>query len=131
MTSEEFPADVGQFLADHISSVAQLEILLLLKGAPTRLWTAAELSAALRTTSETVAEQLGKLLDQGIVAAENPTVDGYRYHPSTPQLAETIDKLARVYELRRVSVITMIYSKPVDKVRTFADAFRLRQEKPK
>jgi hypothetical protein len=29
---------------------------------------------------------------------------------------------------RRVTVINSIYSKPIDKIRTFADAFRLRKD---
>jgi hypothetical protein len=37
-------------------------------------------------------------------------------------------QLAALYQERRVAVITQIYSKPVKKVQTFADAFRFRRE---
>ena len=30
----------------------------------------------------------------------------------------------------RVTVIGMIFSKPIDKIRSFADAFRIRKDKP-
>jgi hypothetical protein len=48
----------------------------------------------------------------------------------TPALDAAVAQLAKDYAERRVSVITLIFSKPVDKLRTFADAFRLRKDKP-
>ena len=128
MTFEEFPADVGKFIAEHVNSVAQLEILLLLRSDPARLWTTADVSGALRTTAETAAETLTTLQSKRIVTRDEAPQGGCRYAPETPELAELIDRLATVYDERRVTVITMIYSKPVDKVQTFADAFRLRKE---
>jgi hypothetical protein len=43
-------------------------------------------------------------------------------------LDDLLGELARHYQERRVAVITEIYSNPVKKVQTFADAFRLRRE---
>jgi hypothetical protein len=39
--------------------------------------------------------------------------------------------LAQAYTDRRVSVITLIFSKPVDKLRSFTDAFKLRRDDPR
>ena len=47
-----------------------------------------------------------------------------------PELDQAVVRLAKDYAERRVTVITLIFSKPVDKLRTFADAFRLRKDKP-
>ena len=57
--------------------------------------------------------------------AENTAWDHVEW---SNELDELVGSLEKVYEERRVSVITLIYSKPVDKVRTFADAFRLRKD---
>lgn len=127
MTSDDFPADVGQFIAENVSSVAQLEILLLLRGGADRVWTTAEVSAALQLTPDMAAEQMAELQRRGLISRNLPA-DPYRYSPRTPELAGLVDRLARLYDERRVSVITQIYSKPVDKVQTFADAFRWRKE---
>lgn len=128
MTADDFPADVGQFITEHINSVGQLEVLLLLRSSGDRAWTAVEISEALRTTSDMATEQLRELTARGIVSASEQSPTQYRYVP--PEAARSlIDRLAILYDERRVTVITLIYSKPTDKVRTFADAFRLRKER--
>jgi hypothetical protein len=39
-----------------------------------------------------------------------------------------VDEVAAAYPRFRVSIINLIFSKPIDKIRTFADAFRLTKE---
>ena len=46
---EDFPDDVRQFIEDRIHSLAQLEVLLLLQGAPERAWLPAEVGTSLYT----------------------------------------------------------------------------------
>jgi hypothetical protein len=58
-----------------------------------------------------------------------PTDSTYVYRPESAELARLVDKLAEMYRERRVAVITAVYTKPIDKIRSFADAFRLRKEK--
>ena len=129
LMTEEFPADVRQFLAEHIDSVAQLEVLLLLKGDRERQWSADEVGKAVYSAPEMVAQLLSELQRHGLVAAGEGGEPSYRYWPVTPQLDEQAGRLEEAYRDRRVAVITAIYSQPVDKVRTFADAFRLRKDK--
>jgi hypothetical protein len=54
--------------------------------------------------------------------------DRFRYQPASEELDRMLAELGALYERRRVAVITQIYSNPVRKVQTFADAFRLRRE---
>lgn len=127
--AEEFPDDVRQFLAEHISSVAQLEVLLLLRGDRERQWTAGEVGKALYTTPEIVSQQLADLQRHGLLAVGDGSEPHYRYWPATPALDDQMARLETTYRERRVAVISAIYSQPIDKVRTFADAFRLRKDK--
>jgi hypothetical protein len=39
-----------------------------------------------------------------------------------------VRRLDEVYKVRRVAVITLIYSKPDDPAQAFANAFRIRKE---
>ena len=126
--ADEFPDDVQQFLSGHISSVAQLEVLLLLRSQREREWTPSEVAKALYTTPEMVAEQLAELERRGLLAFAEGSEPRYRYWPVAPELDEQVTRLDAVYHERRVAVITFIYSQPLDKVRTFADAFRLRKD---
>jgi hypothetical protein len=55
--------------------------------------------------------------------------DHFSYQPANDALAGLIGRLAKLYQERRVAVATEIFSKPIDFVKAFADAFRLREEK--
>jgi hypothetical protein len=127
--TDTFPNDVRQFLADYINSVAELEVLMLLKGSAERLWSAEEVSKSLYTSGEMVGAQLADLCSRGLLRGEGDAPPRYRYAPQSKELETLVSRLDEIYQQRRVSVITLIYSKPADKVRTFADAFRLRKEK--
>jgi len=69
-------------------------------------------------------------VSRGLATPAGDAPDAVRYAPAPPALDATVVQLARDYAERRVTVITMIFSKPVDKLRTFADAFRFRKDRP-
>jgi DNA-binding MarR family transcriptional regulator len=124
------PDEVREFITANINSVAQLEVLLLLRRESGVAWSAEDVARALYTTPEMMAAQLAELETRGLLRKTSGSADVYSYAPSTPQLAAAVDLLANLYKERRVTVITTIYAEPVDSVRTFADAFRLRKDKP-
>ena len=127
--ADDFPADVRAFIATHISSIAQLEMLLLLRSDPTKQWDVEEISKTLYATPEMSAGQLANLQACGLLAVAEGSESRYQYWPSTPELDRVVGKLEELYRERRVSVITVLYSEPVNKVQTFADAFKLRKDK--
>ncbi len=53
----------------------------------------------------------------------------YQYAPRSTALHETVTRVAECYRERRVAVITLIASKPIENVRAFSDAFRIRRKK--
>jgi len=54
----------------------------------------------------------------------------YSYSPIDAKNDQLIKQIAAAYQDRRVAITSLIYSKPLNKVQTFADAFRLRKEPP-
>ena len=123
----EIGADLERFIAQHVHSVEQLEVLLLLRNSGEREWTASEVSRALSSHPHSVETRMLDLRSRGLVAsreAEREFV--FRYAPQ-PGLDRLVDQLAHAYGERRTSVINLIFSKPIDSVRTLADAFRLRK----
>jgi hypothetical protein len=125
---DDFSAELQQFVAQHIQSLLELETLLLLRQDPARTWTPAEVAKTLYTTAEMCSGQLGDLARRGFLELSGGSEESYRYRPVSSELGRLLDELAATYQQRRVAVITFIYSKPVNKVQTFADAFRLRRE---
>ena len=124
----DFPAEIEQFIGQHIESLAQLETLLLLRREPGRSWSCADLARQLYVTTDVCTAIVTDLERRGFLLRDAANVDLIRYRSAGPEADQLIDQLAELYQQRRVAVITQIYSKPVKKVQTFADAFRFRRE---
>lgn len=126
---DDFQEDIRRFILDNITSVEQLEVLLLLQRTPEKDWNAASVSKELYTQPEAAAQRLADLEALGLLAhAEGPSPE-YRYAPRTLARAQLVARTAEVYRQRRVAVISLIYSRPPSEAQAFADAFRLRKEK--
>jgi len=126
VASTGVPAGVRRFIGAEIQSVEQLEVLLLLRGAPDKGWTAKEVARALVSQPESAANWLEQMEKRELLSE----ADGvYTYAPATREVAATIDELAESYARYRVAVIGLIFSKPSERVTLFSDAFRLRRPK--
>ena len=121
------PVDVNLCLYQNIESVEQLEVLLLLWRAPERGWTSDEVATAVYSHPSSVVRRLAMLLGQGLLREREPGC--YQYAPRTAELHDTVSRLDHMYRERRVAVITLIASKPIENVRAFSDAFRIRRKK--
>lgn len=123
MQESGVPAPVRRFIAGHIESVGQLEVLLLLRAAADKEWTADEVARAVVTQPASATGWLEQLRGDHLLTL----TDGrYRYAP-TPDDELAIDGLAESYAKYRVAVIGLIFSKPSEQVREFPEAFRLRR----
>jgi hypothetical protein len=125
--SDDFPLELKQFIALHVESLAQLEALLILRQDPGVRWNSADLAKRLYITPDMCEALLVNLRQRGFI---DHAADGFYYQPRLPEADRILADLGAMYQQRRVAVITEIYSKPVTKVQTFADAFRLRKEEP-
>lgn len=128
MADEPITPQVRAFIADHVESVMALEALLLLAQDPGRRWTGASLAQQLRIEATWAAAQLRAFAARGLLAGDAGGTE-FWYEPRTPELRQAVTDLARAYADRRVTVITLVFEKPVDQVRSFADAFRIRKDK--
>jgi hypothetical protein len=119
------PAPVRRFIASHIVSVAQLEVLLLLRAAADKEWTADEVARALVTQPEAAADWLDDLLGRGLATERGGR---FRYAPAGDEAERTVDALAESYAKYRVAVIGLIFGRPSEGVTRLADAFRIRRK---
>jgi len=121
------PQDVHQFLYRNVESVEQLEVLILLLEHPDRGWSPDEVARALYSHPASIARRLAMLLGQDLLREVEPGC--YQYAPRTGELHDTVLRVAEMYRERRVAVVTLIASKPIENVRAFSDAFRIRRNK--
>lgn len=123
MAKRDFPAAFRTFVNRNITSVEQIEVLLILHAKPERVWTVDEISAILRSSPYAIESRL-----PGLIAAKlaKQTGAGYQYTGSGRSHAY-VEQLQEEYGARRFSVIELVFSKP-DPLQSFADAFRIRDE---
>lgn len=106
----------------YIDSVEQLEILALMRANRDRDWTAAALSVELRSDVGAIEARVELLARHKLLAR---SAGSYRYELAGAADAR-VEEVSEAYRQRPVSVIDAIYSKPQERLRTFADAFLLR-----
>lgn len=99
-------------------------MLLILHANPERVWTVDEISAIMRSSPNSIRARLDLLAARKMAHAVAD--EGFRYAASG-RLHEMVEVLQQEYGERRFSVIELIFSRP-DAARSFADAFRLRDE---
>jgi transcriptional regulator with AAA-type ATPase domain len=129
VTDAALPQRVQRLLMAHIDSLETLETLLLLQTRTEQAWTASAVARELRMTEASAAARLGELTASRLLVTERGAPAKYRYSPASAEDVRSVAELAATYAQRRVSVITFIFSKPLARVRVFADAFLLKRER--
>jgi len=107
-----------------IRSVWALEILLLMRRQPERVWRPEALVGELRASNALVAQNLPQLIAGGLVSEED---GGFRYHPATALLEQACAVLEQQYRERPVAIVNLIVGGGTDTVQGFADAFKFRR----
>lgn len=127
MRDPDFPDDLCDFMQLCTPSIEAVELLLMLARNAERSWTAGELAQSLRpniVSESLVRDYLGGFTGCRIVEKR---ADGrYTYSPP-PDTAAVIAALEKAYNERPVSLVRLIYALKDEKIRSFADAFKLRK----
>ena len=123
--ADDFPAEVKQFIGQHIESLAQLEVLLFARQNAHRAVHPNEVANRLALNAETSTSLLADLVRRGLAIRADPC---YRYQARNEEMDRAVGLLAELYHARRLAVTNEIYSKPLDKVKSFAEAFKFRKE---
>lgn len=126
MVEDGIPDNVRQFLFEHVDSVEQLEVLLLLRHQDTRSWSAAEVSHELRTNTTSVEKRLNRLAALNLLEADQALPPSFRYRPRSNEERAMIDALSEAHRIRRHKVYELIFS-PLKRARNFAEAFAVRR----
>ena len=123
--SNEISEDLRNFIRRNVNSVSLLDLLLFLKKNPEKFWTPEEISVEMRTNPSYAMAQMGELVTLRILRCE----DSHRFiFAPSPEDLESIDQLEQLYNSRRSTVINYIYSQPIDSIRDFANAFKIKKD---
>jgi hypothetical protein len=119
-------ATLVSFVQQRLTSLDQIEIVLLLLDDPSRSWTAPEVAAAVHTPQESAAMRLFLLASTGLIVFEAAAIPRYRYAGSDPETHARVTELAELYAENRDAVAALVGAPP-DPLRSFADAFKLKK----
>jgi hypothetical protein len=87
--------NVDRFLRNSLRSVWELELLLLIRKQPTRLWAADELIYDLRASAPIIGDALDALQKVGLVSKN--ANEQFQYWPVSPELGQLVEDLASTY----------------------------------
>ncbi len=128
MAVGEITEAVKNFIHQHINSVEQLEVLLWMLNSNNREWSAADLSRELYIQAASASTRLADLERSRLLKASQSTPPLYRYAPAEPALDQAAREVDAAYSIRRVGIINLILERPLDNVRVFSNAFRIRRD---
>jgi hypothetical protein len=115
-----------EFLQLSVTNVDAAELLMLLQQNPDQSFDARELAARLAPITSLaeadVARHIGTLVQQRLVVRDGNQRVSYRLGPAD----EHVRRLERLYIERPVTLFRVIYALRDAKIKTFADAFKLR-----
>lgn len=131
MPSNDIPQNVSRLLDNHIFSVTQLEILLLLRRHADYAWPLPDIAIELYSSNMAVHDSLLRLVEAGLIEKKGET-EVYQYC-ADGQSDMDVQAAAQCYFEMRTRVIDCIFRKPQGghSFTTLADAFTIkRDDKP-
>ena len=129
MEDAAFSDEFCRFVQTAIPAVDAAELLLVVADRPDIWSSTRELLDRLKPkasmSEEDAQRHVGVFQQHGLVEMDSDRK--VRYRPDREDLASHVRTLAQAYEERPVTLVRVIYALRDSKIRTFADAFRLRK----
>jgi DNA-binding transcriptional ArsR family regulator len=127
MPGRELPDAAKAFLMRRIESPDFLDVLALLQAGGERSWTPDQIAQALDLDQVAISRALVALRQSGILKVAIDEDLHYRYAPSATA-AEAVGALLARYREDPREIMELIATRPRQKLRIFADAFRIRRD---
>lgn len=127
---EDTPREVRDIVRLHIASMDHLEVLMRLHERPTEELPFAEIQRLVHVDEATVKQCLDDLTASGFVTSGS-AAGSYRFAPRTLADRQAVDALATMYNQRPVTLVKLVYDRPAPSLRSFSEAFRLRNPEDK
>jgi hypothetical protein len=122
----EISESVRELIRRRATSMDHIEVLMRLYEAGGEPLTATDVERGARLGPETVARCLSELITSNLVVHDAPS-NAYRYAAPSADRA-TVDELSALYHQRPVTLVKLVYAQPPNPVKSFADAFRIRDD---
>lgn len=125
MAPADIPADVRTLIERHLISMDYVEVLLRLRRDADRTWRSEEIASELRIEPRTAEQALHDFSVAGLARDDR---GAYAYAPRSDSERKAVDGLAVMYNERPVTLVRALYDRPAQALRSFSDAFRIREQ---
>lgn len=103
------PPAVQHLAGEVFHNVSELEVALLARRWPLRVWDAVTVSRSLRIGDGQAEASLRRLASLGLL--EPVGKETYRYHPDSTETSKALDALSNLYRSHRHAVLRLIFSR--------------------
>ena len=127
MTRAEIPTAVLEFVVKRINTVSELEALLIMSAAESRLWSVDDIAARIYVAKPRAAAVLHALQQNRLIIADDAGTL-FRFSPASEEERQTILQTAIAYRVHLIPIATLIHRKAPGPVQEFARAFSLKKD---
>jgi hypothetical protein len=124
MAAADLTEDVKRAVARLTRTLDELEILVLLYRGRGQSWTAEQVAQALGQTDKCATDQLALLQVRGLAASSGGS---FTYIEGTADEAQ-VALIAETYRTRRLTLVNYVAAGALDRLQSFAEAFRFRRK---
>lgn len=128
MENSKIPEGVKTFTYRYITSLEQLEVLFFLHKNSNNEYNAETINQEIKTNNLSIENKLNDLLNKGFIILTDSQNKKYKYCPKTDILNLAVNEIFQFYKNNYHTLVSLIYSKPMDNIRSFADSFKLRKD---
>jgi len=128
MKNTGFSEALCRFIQEAIPALEAAEVLLILSRNAEAAFSPEQIAGLIAPTvlnQVQAAKYLETFRLHGLVSAE---AGAFQYRPRSPDLDPLVQQLAMAYNERPVTLVRLIYALHDAKIRSFADAFKIRKE---
>lgn len=125
---QDITPDVRDMIRKRVTSMDHVEVIVRLRTAADTGMTEPQLRDATRLDAPQLERALQDLA-RGNIIRLNETNSRYLYQPRSDNDRAAVESLVQLYHQRPVTLVKLIYSMPSLAIESFADAFRLREDK--
>ena len=126
--SSDLPREVAQTVDTYVDSLVGLEVLLLLYREPDRAWAAEQAADQLHIPAGAARRELDHMVSSGLASADSASQVAFHFHPADPERTRAVQVIVQAYGSRRIALINHVASGALQRIRTIADAFRLKKD---
>ena len=124
----DLPPVVWEFMASHIRTLDELQLLITALHADERWWDARSAAREFGISTREAQRALDRLASQNLFDIRITDDVRYRFRPGTDELHAAALDVAEAYRATPIAVINLVAGAPRRSIRDFADAFRIRKD---